>query len=528
MARPTTASDSKQGNALQPIEFIRLLQAHISWWAIPAVVCAIVAGAYTFATPREWKATQALVVRPEVASVSEQRLGKFSDLSEMKTLQETVLELAKSQCVISAALREIGAPQGYRHLDAWPTALDVEAVRECVDMRPPGGAEFGKTEVFYLSVSDSSRDRANSLVVALCDQLQHRMQELRDQSAQGMIAELQRTVAMANDDLSGATGKLSDFEANIGADLAELRSLNADAGSQSEISQELAGIEAERRSNEASRNEHERLMKVLIAAKDDPQQLLATPNDLLVSQPAVSQLKNALVNSQLHTADLLGSRSDAHPFVIAARESEKLIRDELNNEVSVAIRGLQIEIALCGDREASLAAKKASARGRISQLAKSRAEYTNLVSSVQNHSRLVEAAQKNLADARARQAGAHSASVISRIDGIEAAIRPNGPARKTVAAAGGVGGLFIGFGFVFLFAVPVENSKRTDKFGKPAAGVSFKATSDGSLRPEAANTHEAPISVVAKSRPVSASDTFGMFRGLSLSEAVRAVQERCR
>ncbi|MGH9548301.1 MAG: hypothetical protein ACRD3W_02960, partial [Terriglobales bacterium] len=334
----------------------------------------MVAGAYTFVAPREWKATQALVVRPEVASVSEQRLGKFSDLSEMKTLQETVLELAKSQCVISATLREIGAPDGYRHPDAWPTAVDIEAFRDCVDMRPPGGAEFGKTEVFYLSVSNSNRDRANSLVVALTNQLECRMQELRAQSAQGMIAELQRTVAMANDDLTGVTTKLSGFEANVGADLAELRSLNADAGSQSEISQELAGIEAERRANEASRTDHERLLKVLVAAKGDPQQLLATPNDLLVSQPAVSQLKNALINAQLHTADLLGSRSEAHPFVIAAHESEKLIRDELNNEISVAIRGLQVGLELCADREASLVAKKSTVRGRISNLAKSRAE----------------------------------------------------------------------------------------------------------------------------------------------------------
>ena len=90
----------------------------------------------------------------------------------------------------------------------------------------------------------------------------------------------------------------------------------------------------------------------------------------------------------------------------------------------------------------------------MSRLAEARAEYANLVASVQNHTRLVEAARKNLADARARQAGAHSASVISRIDGVEAGVRPAGPARKTIAAAGGVGGLIFGFGLIFLFANP--------------------------------------------------------------------------
>ena len=46
--------------------------------------------------------------------------------------------------------------------------------RDCVDMRPPGGAEFGKTEVFYLTIRDTNRDRASALVVALCGQLESR------------------------------------------------------------------------------------------------------------------------------------------------------------------------------------------------------------------------------------------------------------------------------------------------------------------------------------------------------------------
>jgi succinoglycan biosynthesis transport protein ExoP len=504
----TGSSDTHNENALQLADFGRLLRTHVSWWVVPAVVCAIIASVYSLVTPREWKATQALVVRPEVASVSENRLGKFADLSEMKTLQETVLELAKSQNVIQAALREVGPPSGYRHADAWPTALDVEAFRDHVDMRPPGGAEFGKTEVFYLSVSDNNRDRSSALLIALCGQLQHRMQELRDQSAHGMISELERTVAMANEDLAAQTNKLSTFEGRIGADLGELRSLNADAGSQSGAAQEITGIEAERRANEAAQNEHERLLTVLTAAKDDSAQLLATPNSLLVSQPALSQLKNALISAQLRTSELLGSRSENHPFVVAARESEGMIRNQLNNEISVAIRGLQVEVQLCGDREKALVARKATARDRVSLLAESRAEYTNLVASVQNHSRLVEAAEKNLADARARSAAAHCASVISRIDGVEAGIRPAGPARKTVAAAGGVGGLLVGFGLVFLFASP----------------------SVVPVAPSVAAPKRNTVNTVANGCHVagSAGDGFGMFRGLSLQEAVQAVQRRCR
>jgi uncharacterized protein involved in exopolysaccharide biosynthesis len=523
------SSQSNAGSALQPTDYIRLLRTHVYWWAVPAVVFAIVAGAYTFVAPREWKATQALIIRPEVASVSEERLGRFSDLSEMKTSQETVLELAKSQVVVQAALRDVGPPSGYRRPTEWPTALDVEAFREHVDMRPPGGAEFGKTEVFYLSVGDSNRARASDLVVALCNQLEHRMRELRGQSAQGMISELERTVAMAAGDLSKQTEKLSIFEASIGADLAELRNLNADSAPQGEVSQERQAIASERRANESRQNESERLLKLLVAAQRDPQQLLATPNTLLVSQPSVSQLKNSLVNAQVHTAELLGSLSEKHPFVIAAREAENRIRNQLNNEVAVAIRGLEVDIQLCADRERSLAEKSIAARERMSHLAEARAEYANLVASVQNHTRLVEAARKNLADARARQAGANGGSLISRIDGVETGVRPVGPSRRTVAAAGGIGGLLLGFGLVFLFASsrPIIVAKSPcvpNSIAIPPHATIEPATVPAPVPASVASYASVEDIEISPTRRVS--EAFGMFRGMSLQEAARSVQRR--
>ncbi len=507
----STHSNSSVG--LHPADFVRLLRTHIRWWAIPAVVFAVLAGGYSLVAPREWRATQALIVRPEAASVSEERLGKFADLSEMKTLQETILELAKSQSVVQATLREVGPSSSYGQAAQWPSELDVQSFRDDIDMRPPGGAEFGKTEVFYLSVRNSNRNRAGLLATALCKQLEGRMQELREQRAQSMMAELERTVSMADGDLASQIGRLSAFEAKVGADLGELRSLNAETGGQGQVPQELQAIETERRANDSHLHDSERLLKVLVAAKGDPQQLLATPNSLLVSQPAVSQLKNALVSAQIRTATLLGSREEAHPYVIAAREAEARVRQQLNNEVAVAIRGLQVEIELSADREKSLAAKQADARERMSHLAEGRAEYSNLIASVQNHTRLVETARKNLADARARQAGAHSASVISRIDGVEAGVWPSGPTRKTITAAGGVGGLLVGFGFVFLFANPV--SSQASNVVKPSVA---RPTSHGPAIAEVAT-------LVGESRR-SSSESFGMFRGKSLEEAVRSIRER--
>jgi uncharacterized protein involved in exopolysaccharide biosynthesis len=528
---PSNSDVGAHSSEINPIDIIRILRTHVRWWAVPAVVCAVLAAGYSLVASRDWRATQALIIRPEAAGVSEERIGKFTDLSEMKTLQETILELAKSQSVVQTTLRAVGPPPRYRRPNQWPTPLDVADFRDCIDMRPPGGAEFGKTEVFYLSVRDTDRQRARVLVAALCSQLEHRMQEIRDQRAQGMVAELERTVALADGDLAKQTKQLSTFEANIGADLSELRNLNAEIGGQGGISQELQAIEAERRANESLHRENVRLLKLLSAAQNDSKQLLATPNSLLRSQPAVSQLKKALVEAQVQTSSLLGSRSEKHPFVIAAREAEELIRGQLHDEVAVAIRGLEVDIELNADREQALVTKWTAARDRQARLAKARAEYSKLVASVANYTRLVESARKNLADARAGQAAARSASVISRIDGVEAGLRPVGPGRKTITAAGGAGGLVLGLGLVFLFANPVpQTAAPIASSTTPQTMTSPSAVRRAHVRVANGDANEKKPAAERQANPAAATNgansSFGMFQGLSLEEAIHKIEQR--
>jgi succinoglycan biosynthesis transport protein ExoP len=488
---------------LNPAELVAVLRTNVKWWAIPAVVCAVLAGAYSLVAPREWRATQTLTVRPEAASISEQRLGKFSDLSEMKVLQATILEIAKSQSVVESTLKEVGPPKSAWGSSTvnWPTAQDVEDFRQQIDMRPPGGAEFGQTEVFYLSVLDSNRDRASELVAALCDQLELRMQSLRDERAQSMTAELEKTVAMAEGDLNGRTEKLAQFEAKVGQDLAELRNLNATSGSQSEVALELQAIEGERRSNEAIRRQNEQLLVLLKAVQANPAQLVATPNTLLKSQPSISRLKDALVDAQIRTASLLGTYADDHPFVVGAHEAEALIKQQLHDEVAIAIKGLEIDLSLNGDRDVALNAKATAGRDRVARLAGARAEYANLLAAVDNYTKLVEAARKNLGDARAKHASAHTASVIGRIDGVEAGVRPVGPGRTTITAAGGVAGLILGLGAVFLIAGPVSSLV-------PSA-----------VEAKSVTTTAAPV----VKTPV---EPFGLFRGMTLADAIRQIERR--
>jgi uncharacterized protein involved in exopolysaccharide biosynthesis len=492
--------------AMTSADLLHAVRTHVRWWLVPAVVGLVVAAAYSLVASREWRATQALTVRPEAASVSEQKLGKFSDLSEMKVLQATILELAKSQGVVEATLKAVG-PKGWFASSQFPTERDIETFRGQIDMRPPGGAEFGQTEVFYLSVRDSDRDRAAKLVAVLSDELQKRMQGLRDERAQSQMAELQGTVAMAEADLNGRTEKLSQFESSIGADLVELRSMNANVGGQDEVSQELQAIAADRRGNDARRRDDQQLLTLLKSAQDDPRQLIATPNSLLASQPALSRLKDALLDAQVRTANLLGTYADDHPYVVAAKETEKLLQNQLHDELSLSIKGIEVDMQLAADRADSLDQNTQAGHNRIAHLASARAEYANLVAAVDNHSKLVEAARKNLADARADHASAHSASVIGRIDGVESGVAPIGPGRTTVTAAGGVAGLIFGLGLVFLFGMPRQTAG--DDVAKTQSTV------------VAASETQQPVPAAAAPQ-----QPFGFTRGMTLEEAIRSVEKR--
>src|SRR5439155_11034527 len=144
---------------------------------------------YSLVRPTTWEASQALVVRDE-AGDRVSRPGKFALSDEMKTSQETILELDKSRTVLSRALAQVGPPVNHRSTSPWPSEQDLETLQAGVKITPPKGAEFGKTEVFYLKVQGESQARAVALTSAICHQLQAQLSELREAKAKSTTDEL--------------------------------------------------------------------------------------------------------------------------------------------------------------------------------------------------------------------------------------------------------------------------------------------------------------------------------------------------
>ena len=439
---------------ISPKEVVRILFVYKNRWLIPTVLLGALATAYAVWRPATWEASQALIVRNEAAN-NASGPGKFREVNEMKTAQETILELVKSQGVLAAALQEVGPPADYRQSDAaWPAPRDVAGVRENVKLAAPKGAEFGLTEVFYLRVQDRDRSRAVALTGAIWDRLQNRLRQLRNAKAQSMSDELGKTVQLAKADLAESTQRLTVFEKQVGSDLSELQALLESGFGDSTLGRTITEIRNELRQIRSTCNANQQLLDLLREAEEDPDRLIAMPNRLLVSQPALQRLKDGLVDAQLRTAALQGTMSDEHPLVQSAKESEQEVGRHLHNELTIAIRGLEVEVRLNSEREAMLDDQLARTTGRLDTLAGLHATYANQVAETKHRAVLVERAEQNLAEARAAHAGAKASSLISRIDAPDAGIDPVGPSRAMIVLIGLAGGLLAGFGVLFLSVQP--------------------------------------------------------------------------
>jgi uncharacterized protein involved in exopolysaccharide biosynthesis len=442
-------------NYFSPSDVLRILQDRPRRWIIPTLAFTLLACVYAVVRNSTWEASQALIIREEANPEQQRRPGSFVDVNEMKTVQETILELVRSKSVLRNSLAAIGPAKGETVKKGWPTDRDIADLRERIKMTPPNGAEFGKTEVFYLKVRDKDRARAVLMAEEICRQLQHGFQSLRDTKMQSVTDELARAVKMAESDLSVATKQLGGLESKVGVDLAELRMLHVGTTSGSDLRQKLVEIQNEIRVNEADLARHGQLLLVLKSAQKDPGRLLATPNTLLAALPSVNRLKNGLVDAQLATSQLIGTMSLDHPLVRSAKSAEAEISLSLHDEMAVAIKGLEIEKKLTNARLETLRRQLAHDEGRLQRLASLRAEYANLVAMTENRTSLLEAARRNLADARAGRASVNNINLISRIDTPDTGINPIGPSKTVIAGAGMLGGLLVGLGYVFLTTGPL-------------------------------------------------------------------------
>jgi succinoglycan biosynthesis transport protein ExoP len=434
----------------------RILLKYRLRWIVPTVVIATTVLLYAVFLHRpKWEATQALAVRDEAVG-SPVRLGRFLDGEDRKMLQETVLQLASSHAVVEAALKETGPPPEYAEPVNWPTLRDVERARNRIAMGAPGGAEFGQTEVFHLTVRDHHRQRAIVLTSAICKHVEAHLKRFREKKAKSLIEELSRSEDLARKDLQTVIGELADVERRAGGDLPELRILTEVGAGSSHLRQTQVQIDNELRRAHAEREVSRQLERLLVSAIDDPSRLVATPGLLFQSQPALQRLKEGLIDAQLRSAEAMASRSPTHPHVAAAQAAEAQIRAHLNDELEIALRGVQMQLSVTDTRVTMLEKQVSHVEQRLVRLAGVRAHYENLVARTRRRDEILAHAERNLANARSSLAAATTSSLISRVDVPRTGNHPAGPRRASLVLGGLAGGLVAGLGLLFL-TVPASD-----------------------------------------------------------------------
>lgn len=428
-------------------QFGTTLKTHWWLWAVPGAAATLLAIAYLAMRTPTWEASQALVVRDE-ALAAVNRQGRFDTPEAMKTTQETVLEIARNPTVVAAALKRVGPPENAS--PDWPSDRDVEDFRDQILVKAPRGAEFGRTEMIYLTVRCEDRQRAVRLAEAICRELDEFWKGLRNAKAESMTQELARTATAAEADLEQTTGRLEAMEKELGGDLVELRNMTVQGTGDGNLRLATNKIDEELRQARATDEVLLEQQSLLQSAERNPDQLVATPSRLLESQPALRRLKDGLVDAQLRKAELLGKMQPDHPNVLHAIQAEAQVRKDLHAELQVALRGVNADLKVSQTHIRSLETQLADVRTRLERLAGLRARYENLVIEVKRNTEIVEKARKALADARASQGAAQSSSLITRVDGPAVGSRPVGASAAIILLAGLLGGHAAGIGLVFL------------------------------------------------------------------------------
>lgn len=422
-------------------QLLTVLRSYRRRWVLPWVGLTVLAAAYAFLRTPKWEASQTVLLRNEAVSTGDEILGRFRSIEDLQLTQETVLEVAQSHSVLKAVLEDAGHPA---------TAQDIADLRDVIAVVPPEGAEFGKTELFYIKVQDKNPETAKRLASLLAQHLQDGLQRLRKTRAGSVIEELEKGVALAELDLEKVSNKLATIESEVGGDLADLRMLDLTATGDSDLRRQLSTVQDELRSAERELRANQESRDLLKEAQRDPGRLLAMPGELLSRHPGLARLKDGLVAAQLKTAEQLGLMSEAHPLVQAALEAEQQISRQLDGELAIALRGAEVEHRLNAARVDDLKKQKGDLEGRLSVLASLRTDYSTLAAQVKHRTMLLEQAEQALATARTAEAAATNASQISLVDTPIVGNRPVGPGKALILVAGFVAGAMLGGGVLLL------------------------------------------------------------------------------
>jgi uncharacterized protein involved in exopolysaccharide biosynthesis len=435
------------------------------WVIAPTLALFAMSCAYALLGPKRWRGTQVLHVREEMIG-QQRRPGHFDSLDDMKTAQETVLEVARNPAVVGRCLTALDGIER-------PTIRAIEQLQGQIEISASNGAELGKTELIRLSVVERTPDRARILCEKLAGELEQALRSVRFKRASSMVAELEQAAAAAQRFLDEVATQIKDFELQLGAELPNLRHLIEPTSGDNDLQRTSTQIATELRAAESSLESIQTQRKLLQEALTEFHANASMPNELLTEQPALKRLKDGLVDAQLKLASLRGDYHDNHPKVAAAEEFAAAVARAIQQELAVAIRGLSDQIQIDEAHVAHLQRRRDEVSQRLRMLTEQRVVYDQLNAEFKRRDEILRDAQTAVAQAESIKAAAQHVDFLTRVGAAQVGSRPEGISKRALVGAWTIMGWLIGIGLVMMVAGPQLQSRpaRISTSETPSAGV---------------------------------------------------------
>ena len=451
--------------SISPKDIFDAITKHRFLLIVVTLVTTVLGTGYAILKKDKWQASQGILVRDEMV-LDTGRLGRFESTDAMQTAQETIAEIIYQSDVAHTTLEQFNARE-HKEKRGWfsnkiakVTGQGIDDLKSSIEVVAPNGAPFGRTEMIYFHVKASSPEKALLLNELHLQNVIARLKEIRKAKYASVVHELERTQAIARHDLDQLVAKTSNLEVSFGSDIIELRDLTDSSAGDGHLARLLTELKSERRRLGDSHQSQLKLKRMLNASMS-PQDLLALPSGLLQSQPSLSRLRDGLVDAQLRKTELLGLLNADHPKAKAAITAEKQLKLQVQEELKIAFRRLDMEISEGSKRIQMISQKINDVEQRIGGVAKARTPYSSLVSDLENKSAFVDQIERDLTEARANLRSADAVSLVSLVGKPVGSHKPVGPSKKDIVFASMFGGLMIGLGWIFV----------VEPFGQSTTGI---------------------------------------------------------
>ena len=207
---------------------------------------------------------------------------------------------------------------------------------------------------------------------------------------------------------------------------------------------------------------------------------------MLESQPALSRLKDKLIDSQVTLSTLTGRYSRAHPRVQGAENSVRDLEKQIFRELNSAIANLESQKLLLAEKRKSLQSRSNRLQTRLQELAAMRAGYGQLLDEINLRKEAMSQARQELAQADAIFQAAQSTNLLTAIDEPRAGLHPVGLGRKAMILVAGIVGFCLGLGFLMIITPLPE--KRDPTAGRTTANDNTATPAPRPSNPSAGTT----------------------------------------